>query len=250
MRVLDSVIFIEANKANFNQLVRRSTDIVYIVIHYTGNIGDSARNNALYFHEAAIQSSAHYFVSETDIYQSVPDNHAAYAVGLGKRKEPYFKYPTMWKKITNSNSISVELCGSKNSLEASEITKKTAAKLVADLCEKYHLTLQNVYRHYDVTGKQCPAWAVTDPLKWLDMRLLISRELYGTEENTMLDTPENYNLFKQWMNRYLAERDTLPADWDASAMTYAHGKGLINDGRPKAWITRGEFATVLQRLEK
>lgn len=248
MRVLNKAVFIEANKANFNQAPRHSSSIKYIVIHYTGNINDTARNNALYFREAAIQSSAHFFVSEKDVYQSVLENHSAYAVGLGNRKEPYFKYPLMYKRITNSNSISIEICGSKTSYEGTDTTKDTAAQLAADLIEKYGLDLSDMYRHYDVTGKKCPAWAVDDPLKWLDFRLMVSRHLYWKGGDEMLDTPENYSLFKQWMQRYQEEIAKEPVSWEADAMAYCEARGLIKDGRPKSNITRGELATVLKRL--
>lgn len=248
MRVLDSSTYLEAHQANFNPTVRKSSDIKYIVIHYTGNIGDTARNNAIYFRSNAVQSSAHYFVSETSIYQSVPDNHAAYAVGLGSRKEPYFKYPTMWKTVTNSNSISIEICGSRNSREGSNETKETAAKLAADLMEKYSISLDCVCRHYDVTGKSCPAWAVTDPLNWLDFRLMISNAFYGKEVDDMTDTTENYAVFKTWMERYEDEKAAIAPTWEKEAMDYCAARGLISDGRPRSTVTRGELATVLMRL--
>lgn len=248
MRVLDKAIFIEAHSANFSAATRASSAVKYIVCHYTGNINDTARNNALYFRSNPIQTSAHFFVSEDTVYQSVRENHVAYAVGLGSRKQPYYKWPSMWKKITNSNSISVEICGSKNSREGSVNTKDTAAKLVADLLEKYNLTPSCVFRHYDVTGKNCPAWAVDDPLKWLDFTIRVNNYFYGKGGDEMTDTPENYELFKKWMTRYLNEREDSTATWANGAMQYAADRQLILEGRPNSWVTRGELATVLLRM--
>lgn len=253
MRVLDKAIFMQAHKDNFNPNVRALNSIRYIVLHYTGNTGDTAKNNAVYFRDNVVKASAHYFINDSTIYQSVPDNHAAYAVGLGSRTEPYFKWPSMWNTITNSNSISIEMCGSKSSSEASQETKDTAAKLAADLCEKYGLTPSCVYRHYDVTGKSCPRWAVDDNLKWLEITLAINKEFYHTDEKEeeqvfILETPENYAVFCRWMDRYLEERAAMSADWEAGAMEFCKQRGLINDGRPKSAVTRGELATVLQRM--
>lgn len=250
MRVLNNAIFIEANPANFSNAVRKLASIKYIVIHYTGNKGDTARNNALYFHEAKIESSAHFFVSGTSIYQSVQLNHAAWAVGLGSRKEPYFKYPEMWKKITNNNSVSIEICGYPNSLEGDEQTKLTAAYLAVDLMEKLNLTPACLYRHYDVTGKVCPAWAVNEPVKWLDFKLIVNSIFYGEEDDELKNTPENYSVFKQFMDKYLAELAETPADWEAGEMAKAQAKGLMDGTRPKSSVTRGELATVLNRLAK
>lgn len=248
MRVLQTATMIEADPFNFSQNTRHTNTIKFIVIHYTGNINDSARNNAMYFHEAKIQTSAHYFVSDESIYQSVPDNHAAFAVGLGSRKEPYIKWPTMWKKITNNNSISIELCGGPNSREATQKTKETAAKLTADLLEKYNLTPDCVYRHYDVTGKSCPEWAVTNPGKW-DAFMYLVKSFYGKEEaEEMTDSAENYKVFKSFMNRYLDELSKEDPSWDDTAMEYCKNRGLINDGAGSRPVTRSELAMVLWRM--
>lgn len=247
MRVLDNAIYVEANHMNFSSSVRKKESVRYVVCHYTGNINDTARNNAVYFRDNAVQSSAHFFVSDITIYQSVPLNHAAYAIGLGARKQPYFKWPSMWKKITNSNSISIEMCGSKNSREASDKTKETAAALVADILDIYGLTPSAVYRHYDVTGKCCPAWAVTDPFNWIDFMLKVNNYYYG-EGDKMKDSQENYNLFKTWMKRYEDEKAAESAGWANDAMTYCQSRGLINEGRPNSYVTRAELATVIMRM--
>ena len=69
---------------------RKTKDIKYLVIHYTGNDGDSAKGNANYFKTHIVEASAHYFVDDNGIIQSVPDDFAAYSVG-GK------KYPSCGK---------------------------------------------------------------------------------------------------------------------------------------------------------
>ena len=59
----------------------RNGDIKYIVIHFTSNNGDTALNNCNYFSGANRGASAHYFIGDDGIYQSVPDKWAAWAVG-------------------------------------------------------------------------------------------------------------------------------------------------------------------------
>ena len=63
---------------------RNAQAIKYIVIHYTGNDGDTAQANAKYYASTVVKSSAHYFVDANSIYQSVPDLRVAWAVGGGK----------------------------------------------------------------------------------------------------------------------------------------------------------------------
>lgn len=247
--MLESVELIKSKPENYNPNVRSLSSIKYIVIHYTGNVGDTAKNNVDYFASATPKISAHYFVSDTSVYQSVPDDHAAYAVGLGSRKEPYFRWPIMWQKIYNSNSISIELCGSKTSLEATDTTKMTAAKLTAELLKKYGLTPSCVYRHYDVTGKSCPAWAVTDDMKWLEFQMVVAKLFYGGDDE-MSNSEENYKIFKEFMARYTKELSAESATWETAAMSKAQQMGLMDGTRPKSHVTRGELAQVLVNLEK
>ena len=64
----------------------------------------------------------------------------------------------MYKVITNTNSISIEMCDTKKDGNV-EITNQTLANtyaLARALMSKYNITIDRVYRHYDVNGKLCP----------------------------------------------------------------------------------------------
>jgi len=69
-----------ANPDNYGE-ARTADQIRYLVIHYTGNDGDTAANNAAYYQRTVVRASAHYFVDDTDIYRSVPELRTAWAVG-------------------------------------------------------------------------------------------------------------------------------------------------------------------------
>ena len=60
-----------ANKNNYGGK-RSTSNIKYIVIHYTGNDGDTDENNSKYFKNNIVKASAHYFVDDDSITQSVP----------------------------------------------------------------------------------------------------------------------------------------------------------------------------------
>ncbi|MGE4214109.1 MAG: N-acetylmuramoyl-L-alanine amidase [Anaerotignaceae bacterium] len=68
-----------ANISNF--IKGRTSTVKYIVLHYTANNGDTAKGNCKYFASAGRKASAHYFVDENRVYQSVPDSDAAWSVG-------------------------------------------------------------------------------------------------------------------------------------------------------------------------
>lgn len=160
-----------ANSGNYGGS-RNASQIRYLVYHYTGNDGDKAANNAAYFQQNIVKASAHYFVDDTTVWRSVPDLKVAWAVGGSK-------YPnadktgggTMYGIITNTNSLSIEMCDTiRNGIyEASEATLANAAALGRALMEKYGIPIENVYRHFDVTGKHCPSYLV-NAQKWAEFK--------------------------------------------------------------------------------
>lgn len=152
--------YIPCNKSNYGSS-RSTSSIKYIVIHYTANDGDSAPNNGNYFKNNVVSASAHYFVDDNVIVQSVQDNYVAWAVGGSKYNNGGGR---LYKIATNSNTISIELCDmvKNGTIAASEATIQNALDLVRTLMVKYNIPVTNVIRHYDVTGKPCPAYWVDD----------------------------------------------------------------------------------------
>lgn len=149
-----------ANRNNYGKQ-RKLSNIKYIVIHYTGNDGDSDESNAKFFKRKVTKTSAHYFVDDDSITRSVPDDYIAYSVG-GKRFTDYKKTggAKLYLKCTNANSISIELCDSvKNGvIKATKKTIDNAIELTKELMKVYNIPSENVIRHFDVNGKHCPAY--------------------------------------------------------------------------------------------
>ena len=137
--------------------------IKYIVVHFTANNGDTAYGNTNYF-KSYRGASAHYFVDENGIYQSVEDKNIAWHCGAKK-----YKHST----CRNSNSLGVELCSRKDSKGNYYFMDKTvdnAIELVKMLMAKYNVPIANVIRHYDVTGKNCPEPFVRDIKSWQNFK--------------------------------------------------------------------------------
>lgn len=176
-----------ANRQNYGG-ARTAASIKYIVIHYTANDGDHDEGNANYFKNNVVNASAHYFVDDDSITISVPDLFTAWAVGGTKWKDcAATGGGTMYGKITNSNSISVEMCDTQKdgTIKATEKTMANTAALVKDLMKKYNITIENVYRHFDVTGKHCPAYFM-NPTAWAAFK---ERLKDAPEDNALKDIP-------------------------------------------------------------
>lgn len=152
--------YIPSNRANYGSL-RNVNLIKFIVVHYTANDGDHDTANANYFKNNVVKASAHYFVDDDSITMSVPDNYVAYAVG-GAKWDDCSKTGggKMYGKITNTNSLSIEMCDTKKDgkIQATDKTIANTVDLVVAKLIKYNLKPSAVYRHFDVNGKHCPAY--------------------------------------------------------------------------------------------
>lgn len=141
---------------------RSLSQIKYIVIHYTANDGDTDENNGNYFDDKYIGASAHYFVDDDSATRSVPDDYVAYHCGGGRQGSTGGSY---LGKCTNTNSIGIEICDDVRNgvIYPSDKTIKNVIELTEYLMKKYDVPKSRVIRHYDVTGKRCPAyWCGTD----------------------------------------------------------------------------------------
>ena len=150
---------IQRKISSFNYSSRNGNSVKYIVLHYTGNKGDTARNNVNYFYNGNRGASAHYFVDDNSIWQSVEDYNSAWAVGDGHGIHG----------ITNQNSISIEMCCNSSGV-ITEKTETNALELVKYLMSKYNISISNVVRHYDASRKLCPNWSANNWSRWTSFK--------------------------------------------------------------------------------
>lgn len=148
-----------------------SEKIKGIVIHYTANPGSTAQNNRDYFqslkdtHETSV--SSHFVVGlDGEIVQCVPTWEYAYA-----------------SNSRNRDTVSIECCHEDESGVFNEETYKSMVKLTAWLCKKFDLTEQDVIRHYDVTGKNCPKYFVENEDAWNQFKKDVRRAMDRSEKN-------------------------------------------------------------------
>ena len=171
-----------AHKSNYTAMNGRK--IEYIVIHYTGNDGDTAAGNCNYFAEANRNASAHYFVDENEVWRSVEDKNKAWHCG----GDVYYH-----NKCRNTNAIGIELCSRKKNGKYyfEDETIKNAVELTKSKMQEYGIPLENVVRHYDVTHKNCPAPFVKNLVAWENFKTMLGDDL-GMIYKTYKDVPESF----------------------------------------------------------
>ena len=150
----------------------------FIVIHYVGATG-TAENNCKYFEKVYRGASANYFVGHKgEIWQCVEDKDIAWHCGALTYKH---------KTCRNNNSIGVELCCLKKDgkFYFTDSTINQATLLVKELMKKYGIKVENVIRHYDVSGKRCPEPFVREPKEWEEFKAkLVDKKPTTTKKTT------------------------------------------------------------------
>lgn len=183
--------FIACNMANYR--AGRTQPVRYIVMHYTANNGDTAKNNCDYYHRVGgLQASAHYFVDEHGAMQSVRECDTAWHCGARAYWHP---------ECRNGNSIGIEMCSRKRADGSYYILPETvanAAALAREIMQRYGIDTEHVLRHYDVTGKRCPMPWVDDPAQWTAFKEMLKQNDNDEEDENMVkyktidDVPEWY----------------------------------------------------------
>ncbi|HJG86900.1 N-acetylmuramoyl-L-alanine amidase family protein [Pseudoflavonifractor capillosus] len=125
-----------------------------VVVHYTGNPGTTAEQNRSYF--AGLAQSGETYASsnfviglEGEILECVPLDEVAYA-----------------SSQRNYDTLSIEVCHPDDTGEFTQASYDALVKLVQWLVDTYGLERDQILRHYDVTGKECPRYYVQHPEAW------------------------------------------------------------------------------------
>ena len=121
-----------------------------IVIHYVGNPGTTAQQNRDHYANPSSEVSSHFVIGlKGEIIQCIPLHEKSSA-----------------SNHRNKDTISIEFCHPDESGKFTDASYQSLVKLTAWLCEVCDLDSNDVIRHYDITGKQCPLYFVTHEDAW------------------------------------------------------------------------------------
>lgn len=125
-----------------------------IVIHYVANPGSGAKANRDYFQGLkdthTTSASSHFIVGlDGEIIQCIPSSEISYA-----------------SNDRNVDTLSIECCHEDDTGKFNENTYQSMVDLTGWLCYRFHLSKNDVIRHYDVSGKICPKYFVEHEEEW------------------------------------------------------------------------------------
>ena len=98
------------------------------------------------------KASSHFVIGlDGEIVQCIPCNEIAYA-----------------SNNRNSDTIAIECCIPDDTGKFNDSTYQSLLELTTWLIGRYDLGIEDVIRHYDVTGKNCPKYFVEHESAWED----------------------------------------------------------------------------------
>ncbi|MBP3876942.1 MAG: N-acetylmuramoyl-L-alanine amidase [Lachnospiraceae bacterium] len=129
-----------------------------LVIHWVANPGSSAVENRDYFESLSDgngrSASAHFIIGlDGEIVQCIPISEMAYAC-----------------KDRNVDTLSIECCHPDADGKFNEATYYSLVDLAGWLCFRLDLKPEEILRHYDVTGKDCPKYYVDHEDSWQSLK--------------------------------------------------------------------------------
>lgn len=129
-----------------------------IAVHYTANPGATAQQNRDYFENLKdshlTQVSSHFIIGlKGEIIQCIPSSEISYATNE-----------------RNVDTLSIECCHPDETGKLKKATYHSLVDLTAWLCSRFMLSTDDIIRHYDVTGKNCPKYFVENPEKWEEFK--------------------------------------------------------------------------------
>jgi N-acetylmuramoyl-L-alanine amidase len=163
-------------KNQFSRPGRPLIGIKGIVLHWVENPMTTAEQNRNYFERLKLQDqnttdelkygSAHFIIGlQGEIIQCLLEDEMGYHVG------GIIYTPRALKELSdypNNCTLGIELCHINWAGEFTDSTLRSARLLILELCERYGLGRNNIYRHYDITKKGCPRYFVNNEDQWLN----------------------------------------------------------------------------------
>lgn len=152
----------------------KQNKIEKIVVHWVGNAGSSAVANRNYFENLQnthkTYASSHYVIGlDGEIIRCIPENEVAFHAG---------------SYSMNRKSIGIEDCHPDWDGKFNDNTYNSLVELCADICKRYELSVDDIIRHYDVTGKNCPKYYVEHEDEWIKLKNDVAQKIGQAEVNT------------------------------------------------------------------
>lgn len=136
-----------------------------IVVHWVANPGATPSLVRDYFASVSRYASCHYIIGiDGEVLRIIPDDEVAYHAGPSDLTKEATR--RRLGGLPNWRTIGIEVCHSDWEGRFSDKAMEALISLTARIVRKAGIDVRNILRHYDCTGKDCPAWYVEHPEEW------------------------------------------------------------------------------------
>jgi hypothetical protein len=165
-----------------------------IVIHWTANPGATDENHQNFFDGSdgggGRFAGAHIFIDRDSATLIIPLNEVAFHANEKACRIAKLKASTNYYVGGNANltTLGIEMCVEKDGTIHPDTIKRTI-DVTAALCKMYNLGQDDLYRHYDVTGKNCPRPWVEQPALFTQFKQNVTAAIGGAPVIVPAPTP-------------------------------------------------------------
>lgn len=168
-----------------------------LVMHWTATPGASDENEVKFFDGAdgggGRYASAHLFVDSDSARLDIPLTEVAYHANEHACRIPKLAATASYYKNGGANltTIGIEMCVERDGTIHPE-TVARSARVAAALCKQFGLNpLTDIYRHYDITGKNCPEPWIVNPTQFTQFKNTVNGLVGGQQvQPTPAPTPK------------------------------------------------------------
>lgn len=240
----------------------------FLAIHYVASVTSrkgSALNVAAWFANPQNRNgSADWIVDDalTVCYNNDP-NRYCWAVGDDSRRYSYGG--RLYGIARNRNTISIEICNGSRSGKVESANSpnnyftdaaiQNALELAAYLMKKHGIPIENVVRHYDISGKICPGvigWNTNSgsDAEWIKFKARLKQMVASESEEIDMTEKEMIALIDKRIEAKIIGADTKPSEWAEAELSEAVTLGITDGSRPVGYATREEAAVMVLRAIK
>lgn len=199
-------------KNQFSRPGIKNNGVKGIVMHWTASPGGTDEGHQNYFDGSdgggSRYAGAHLFVDRDSATLILPLDEIAYHANEKTCRIAKFKGSvkrangTTYYGDANVTTIGIEMCLEKDGT-IHEDTIERSAKVAAELCKMFKLNpVADIVRHYDVTGKNCPAPWVSDSSKLTKFKNqvdeILTPKAVAPVSKPVVPASEIYRVRKTW----------------------------------------------------
>jgi len=235
----------------------------FLAIHYAASVKSSkgsALNVAAWFANPQNRNGSADWIVDDELIVCYNDDPNRYCWAVGDDSRRNSKGGRLYGLARNKNTVSIEICNGSRSgkvesannpdLYFTDAAVQNALELAAYLMRKYNIPLENVVRHYDISGKFCPGiigWNTNSgsDAEWIKFKARLKAMVEPESEEDMTEQE-----VRKIVQDVLNGNDTTPDDWAKAELREAVDLGITDGTRQKGYATRQEAAIMVLRAFK